>query len=174
MSVLVTGAPGWAGTRFVEILREKDRDVTCLVLPGINTDYLEKIGAKIIRGDLTRHSTLTKLYYSEYDTFFHIAGLIHPRMFHVNDFFKVNYKGTVNLLRSISLNNRRFIYISSNSSAGVNNDIMNEFTQRNPYMKYGKSKFLAEEYINQYPNTIILRPCWFYGPRQPARQTKLI
>ena len=46
-----------------------------------------------------------------------------------------------------------------------------------PYKHYGKSKLQAEQIISEYYNegaieTVILRPCWYYGTRQPARQTR--
>jgi nucleoside-diphosphate-sugar epimerase len=44
-------------------------------------------------------------------------------------------------------------------------------------MKYGKSKYLAERAVMEAVKSaeieaVILRPCWFYGPRQPERQTR--
>ena len=44
----------------------------------------------------------------------------------------------------------------------------------NPYLNYGKSKMLAEQLVKTYADkleTVILRPPWFYGPEQPARQS---
>jgi nucleoside-diphosphate-sugar epimerase len=45
-------------------------------------------------------------------------------------------------------------------------------------MAYGRSKLLAEQAVQQAHSsgaieTVIIRPCWFYGPGQPARQTRL-
>jgi nucleoside-diphosphate-sugar epimerase len=45
-----------------------------------------------------------------------------------------------------------------------------------PYLSYGKSKLLAEELVRGAHRSgrieaVILRPCWFYGPNQPLRQT---
>src|SRR5262249_257344 len=46
----------------------------------------------------------------------------------------------------------------------------------NPYLLYGHSKMEMELMLNDafrrgHIETVILRPCWFYGPGQPARQT---
>jgi len=54
--------------------------------------------------------------------------------------------------------------------------LFNENHPYNPYKNYGKSKMLAEKYVNRMfregkINTTIIRPCWFYGPNQPLRQT---
>ncbi len=179
--VLVTGAPGWLGTRFVEFLRQEKREVRCIVMPNINCDYLKKLGVEIIEADLIDPSSL-KGAMKDIDTVFHLAGLVHAKL-RTNDFFKVNFEGTKNILDYAIKNKvKRFVYVSSNSPAGCNSErniLMNEFTSSKPYMKYGKSKYFAEQIINKafilrQIETVILRPCWFYGIRQPDRQTKLM
>lgn len=180
--VLVTGAPGWLGNRFIEILKDNKRDVICLVLPGMNSDYLKKLGAEIVEGDITNPETL-KGVCKGIDTVFHIAGLVHVPFSKGSLFMKVNYEGTKNILdEAIGSKAKRFVYISSNSAVGTNErrDIMmDEKTKPNPYMNYGKSKIMAENAVNEAHKkglieTVILRPCWYYGPGQPARQTRLM
>jgi nucleoside-diphosphate-sugar epimerase len=45
-------------------------------------------------------------------------------------------------------------------------------------MTYGRSKMLMEQGVwklhsqGNVPETVIVRPCWFYGPFQPPRQTE--
>lgn len=175
MTILITGSPGWLGTRFAEMYKGDKR---CLVLPNVNADYLKSLGTEIVRGDVTKPETLKGIT-EDVDTVFHCAGIIHPRMLHIDDLFNVNAEGTSNLLHEAIKTKTKFIYISSNSVAGVSSGLMNEYTPRKPYMKYGDSKFLAEELINRFHiesdmETVILRPCWYYGPRQPKRQSKLI
>lgn len=56
------------------------------------------------------------------------------------------------------------------------NRLMKESDPFNPYLNYGKSKMLAEKIVNEAHkssglDTTIIRPCWFYGPGQPPRQT---
>ena len=45
-----------------------------------------------------------------------------------------------------------------------------------PYLGYGRSKMLAElRLLDEVANgldAVIVRPPWFYGPHQPARQTR--
>src|SRR5262249_47363803 len=43
-----------------------------------------------------------------------------------------------------------------------------------PYLNYGRSKMLLELAVRERQSkieTVIIRPPWFYGPNQPARQT---
>jgi nucleoside-diphosphate-sugar epimerase len=180
MKVLVTGAPGWLGTRLVEVLIEKNYEVNCLVLKGVDKSQLEKLSVNIIEGDVTDKTSLDSSA-KDVDTVIHCAGVIHPKK--IKDLLLVNTEGTRNLLEaSISNGVRKFIYISSNSAQGTNpnrNTLMTEYMPCKPYMGYGKSKFLAEQFVNDFYlkhkiKTVIIRPCWYYGPGQPARQTKLM
>jgi nucleoside-diphosphate-sugar epimerase len=41
----------------------------------------------------------------------------------------------------------------------------------NPYLHYGRSKFLMEQFVQGCSvESVIIRSPWFYGPHQPARQ----
>jgi nucleoside-diphosphate-sugar epimerase len=92
-------------------------------------------------------------------------------------------EGTKNLLdAAIAADVKRFVYISSNSPAGVNlthDSLMKETDPTRPYMAYGRSKLKAEQYVLDAQRSgkieaVILRPCWFYGPGkgQPERQLR--
>ena len=177
MDVLVTGAPGWLGTRLVEILRERKREVRCLVLPGLDESYLKNLGAHIFHGDLSIPGNLKGLC-DGVRTVFHCAGIIHPKK--IEEFYKINVEGTKHILEeAIKAGAQRFVYVSSNSVGGVNvsrDKLMQESDPSRPYKHYGLSKYRAEELIRQSFNagkikTTIIRPCWFYGVRQPERQT---
>ncbi len=180
--VLVTGTPGWLGTRLVRHLADAGIQVRCLVLPGSDADELAAAGADIVEGDVTDAASLTAAV-AGIDVVFHAAGIIHTGMLNIGDLRKVNAKGTRNLLESsVRAGVRRFVYVSSNSAAGCNRRrdlLMNEYTPPRPYMRYGASKSLAEAAVNEawireQIETVILRPCWYYGPGQPERQTRLM
>jgi nucleoside-diphosphate-sugar epimerase len=178
--ILVTGAPGWLGSRLVEVLCEKKYNVRCLVLKGLNTSELQKFGAEVVEGDVTKKETLTEAV-KGIDTVVHCVGIIHPKK--ISDLYRVNTEGTKNMLEASAHGGvKKFVHISSNSVQGVNvrrDILMQESHMDRPYMHYGKSKWLAEQAVNSYQKqgklqTVILRPCWFYGPGQPERQTRLI
>ena len=108
---LVTGAPGWLGTRLVEALTGKApeltafssrgaRPVRALVLPGFNSAPLNSFGAEIVRGDVTNPSTLTDALRGV-DTVFHCVGLIHPKK--ISQLFEINTRGTENLVAAAKL-----------------------------------------------------------------------
>ncbi len=191
MNVLITGVPGWLGNRFLEILLRGFEGqqgpalpwerIRCVVEPGVDTRAIEELSpaVEIARADITRNSL--KGVCEGMDVLFHIAGMIHPPLFHVRRVYDVNTNGTRNLLHAAAdAGVKRFVYVSSNSPAGLNpsaHELLTEESPYNPYMNYGLSKYYAELAVRRFHEagrieTVILRPCWFYGPCQPARQTR--
>ncbi|HYC21304.1 MAG TPA: NAD(P)-dependent oxidoreductase [Candidatus Bathyarchaeia archaeon] len=191
---LITGAPGWLGTRFARVLvhglpdvpalaePDPERRIRCLVLPGIPTEVLTSISPRIelAPGDIRNRASLGEFFRgAEGATVFHLCGLIHPRR--IRELYDINTEGTRNVLEAATAAGvRRVIVISSNSPAGCNprsDHLFDEKSPYNPYMSYGRSKKLAEDAVHEAQaagkiETVILRPCWFYGPDQPPRQTR--
>jgi nucleoside-diphosphate-sugar epimerase len=192
-TALVTGSPGWLGTRLVECLVQGmnevadlkeplgEREIRCLVLPGSDTRELASFSARVrpMEGNLSEPSTLEPFMAgAKGATLFHVAGIIHPTN-GTQQFYDVNVEGTRRLLELAQREGvRRFVHVSSNSPIGTNpssDHVFDESSPYNPYMKYGHSKMMAEELVNAAGKsgkleTVIIRPPWFYGPRQPDRQ----
>ena len=194
MRYLVTGAPGWLGTEFIKSLTGHNsslielknnlliEEIRCLVHPKVSHQNLLDINKnlKCIKGDLTIPKTIEDFFHdAENSTLFHIAGIIHPKLF-IKDIWDLNYVGTKNILCAAIKNKvKRIIVVSSNSPVGVNesnSSLFDESSAYNPYMDYGKSKMEMEMLVQESYNrgeieTVIIRPCWFYGPGQPDRQS---
>jgi nucleoside-diphosphate-sugar epimerase len=189
---LVTGAPGWLGTRLVEVLvrglpdvpalaAPSGRRVRCLVLRGADATPLKKMGpgVEIAEGDITDPGSVEAfLDGAQGATLFHGAGIIHPTR-GTKQFFEVNAEGTRHLIEAAKRSNvRRMVHVSSNSPIGTNatkDDLFDETAPYHPYMGYGRSKMLAEQLVRAANDegaieTVIIRPPWFYGPGQPPRQ----
>jgi len=189
--IIITGASGWLGRNLLNALiygssiyqklpMVSAENITIL-LNSPEEEHLFKnfAGIKIVYGDIRSKSTCSQLLLDgEGALIFHTAGIIHPNLFS-SDFNSINFQGTVNLVTAaIDTRAKRIIAISSNSAFGFNQDNKTLFTEKspyNPYMKYGQSKVLMEEYIKQIHNddlieTVIIRVPWFYGPFQPDRQ----
>jgi nucleoside-diphosphate-sugar epimerase len=191
---LVTGAPGWLGTRLVRVLLEglpdaptlsepdHARRIRCLVMPDLDKSALRELSARveITEGDLRDPNAVSAfLGNAAGATLFHCAGVVHPRG-HTRELFSVNVNGTRNLLQAAeNARVRRAVVVSSNSPFGFNvnrDDYFDEQSHYNPYMTYGRSKMLMEKLVHTYQargkmETVIVRPTWFYGPGQPLRQT---
>jgi len=190
---LVTGAPGWLGTRLVEVLLNGlpevpslaaplgDRRVRCLVLRGSDTSGLRRLGDKveIVEGDIVDPSSVAALVDgAEGATLFHATGVVHPTR-GTKQFFEVNTEGTrllIEVARSAKV--RRMVHVSSSSAIGTNpskEHLFDESSPYAPYMSYGASKMLAEQAVRAANDgafeTVVVRPPWFYGPGQPPRQS---
>ena len=192
IDVLVTGTPGWLGTRLVEVLRHglpgderlpgsPDLRVRALVLPGANVAELRGIdpALELVEGDLRQAESLRRFVEgADGAVLFHAAGVIHPRR--SSDFGAINASGTANLLAAAQhAGVRRFVHVSSNAPFGFNASPEGTFDEDAPYRPfrgYGHSKMLAEQAVSSAHRdefeTVIVRPPWFYGPRQPVRQTR--
>jgi nucleoside-diphosphate-sugar epimerase len=197
---IVTGVPGWLGSRLVESLLKglddqnlpdlcgpSDRQVRALSLPGEDLSKLSPLGPQLsfVQGDLATGEGLDRLFQDAAGaTVFHAAGVIHPSQGR-KQFYQVNVEGTRRLLEAASKAGvRRFIHVSSNSPIGTNDrqtpvKMFDQNSPYNPYMHYGKSKKIGEDLVNSAGKhsaggqleTVIIRPPWFYGPGQPPRQT---
>lgn len=188
---LVTGAPGWLGTRLVETLLNglpdvpvlagpAARRVRCLVLRGSDTSDLKALGDRVelVEGDLSDTPSIEALFTGATGaTLFHAAGVIHPTR-GVRQLFEVNAEGTRRLVAAARLTGvRRMVHVSSNSPIGVNprpDHVFDESSPYKPYMSYGKSKMIGEQLVREADGdgfeTVVIRPPWFYGPGQPPRQ----
>jgi nucleoside-diphosphate-sugar epimerase len=185
--VLVTGAPGWLGSSLVLSLvngfrqgpvDHKPEPVRIVALPGSDSRQLTDTGkVEVATADL-RDRRLPDGLFDGIDTVFHCAGIIHAKR--IKDLYEVNVDATRNLLEgAIQAGVKRFVFVSSNSPAGLNESptrLMVEDDPPRPYLGYGLSKLQSEWLVNGAHRagkieSVIVRPCWFYGPTQPLRQT---
>lgn len=192
-STLLTGAPGWLGTRLAQVLLEGLPDVSslaepeparrlrCLVKPGLSASALPVSPQwEVVVGDL-RDPDAVRVFCqgAEGAMLFHCAGVVHPAR-SPREIFDVNVNGTRLLLEAAERAGvRRAVVVSSNSPAGATrrpDHLFDESSPYNPYMSYGRSKMLMEQVTHEVQGrgcleTVIVRPTWFYGPQQPERQT---
>ena len=190
---IITGAPGWVGTRLVRVLFDglsvgpnttpvaARSALRCLIRPDQSPEPIHKIGPiETISGDLRDPAAAQALCKdAQGATLFHCAGVVHPRL-RVSELYEHNVMGTRNLLLAAEAAGvRRIIVLSSNSPTGNNprrDHLFDENAPYQPYMNYGRSKMQMEQIVKQFQargklETVILRPTWFYGPDQPERQT---
>ena len=189
--VFITGSTGWLGRQLIkniinddnkslDIVKNKNLEVFAMIHPLEKDNVLTDISPSIniVAADLCEESDTQKFLNPAKDNslLVHTAGVIHPKR--VKDFYRVNYEGTKKLIISAEQKRlKKIIVISSNSPTGCNktpNDIFTEESKYAPYMNYGKSKMMMEQFINEKINDgldiTIIRPPWFYGENMPERQ----
>ena len=189
---LLAGGAGWLGRRLLAALVEGLPElpelavpfhgaVRCLVRNDQERELVRRVTgeAECVRGDLRHADSLADFARGAGGaTLFNCAGIIHPRR--VRELYQVNVEGTRNLLQQAARAGvGRFVHVSSNSPFGYHPDPDHRFDESSPYkpyMSYGRSKEQAELLVagagaRGELETAIVRPPWFYGPGQPARQT---
>ena len=132
--VLVTGKNGSLSTAVADHLRaKKEYDV-------------EQIS---FRGDAWRQSD-----FSDVESVIHIAGVTPQNAKSADDYYQINSELTKVLAEKCKADGvKQFVYISSMAVYGVEQSMdikkgtVTKDTEPNPSTDYGKSKFLAEEYI---------------------------
>ena len=168
--VLVTGAAGFVGSHLCETLIKKGSEVVGLIGPECDTRWIENLDMTLIRGDLTDKKSLLKAV-SGINCVYHLAGMLGGSK--NEKIFKTNYEGTKNLVDACLENGTkvdRFLFVSSHAVMGPTpkDKLYNEDMECRPVSDYGKSKLLAEQYIQnidgQLPHTIVRMPIVF-GPR---------
>ncbi|MDQ1433352.1 MAG: hypothetical protein QOF59_168 [Actinomycetota bacterium] len=186
-TVVVTGAAGWLGQNLVRALAlQPGRSrIRALVHEPDDAARLEVVDPRIevVVGDVRDPAAIDELFAGVgAASVLHAAAVIHPTRF-VRELFDVNVGGTQLVLdRARRVGASRFVHVSSNSPFGANptsEDRFDEDSPLNPYMAYGRSKLEAEQLVQRthergHLATVIVRPPWFYGPYQPARQTQFL
>lgn len=175
---LVTGADGWFGTAFLHELAQHGAAVRALVLDDQQARRVRAShpGMEVVVGDVAHPASLRPFFDGADGTtdVVHAAGVIHPAS--VADFTRVNDRGTAHVVAAAEAAGvRRLVHVSSNSPIGVNpdpNDTFRNDEPYRPYLGYGRSKMAAELHVRRSSlDHVVVRPPWFYGPHQPARQT---
>jgi nucleoside-diphosphate-sugar epimerase len=180
---VVTGAAGWLGRNLVRALAGERERVRCLVRDDDQAPLLEVVAPTVetVVGDVRDPAAVDRLFEAVGPaTVFNSAGVIHPAG-GTRELFDVNVGGAQLMLdRARRAGVNRFVHVSSNSPFGANSTPGDRFTEDspyNPYLAYGQSKMEAEQLVQRSHDrgdvpAVIVRAPWFYGPFQPARQTR--
>ena len=189
-TTVLTGGAGWFGRAFLDAVARprpehgpvaRDGEVRVLAaVPAEVADILEVLPRAVVHvGDVADPAVVARLLDGAAGaSVIHAAGVIHPER--VSDFERVNVGGTRTLLDAAAdAGVGRLVHVSSNSAFGVNPTPADRFRQHEPYrpyLGYGASKMRAEQLVLEASaagrvETVVVRPPWFYGPFQPARQS---
>ncbi len=174
MKILITGATGKVGSRFVPRMLAKGYEVTILARDAAKASALAELGARVVTGDLYNTAALPPAV-EGIDAVIHLAALF--RTFTDNDgIIKTNHAGTVALANAaIAAGVKRFIFVSTGNVYGSGyrhpakeNDPVNINDPR----PYSSSKIAAEqELISLHKNTgfdvRVLRSGFVYGDKDP-------
>ena len=182
-TILVTGATGFIGSFIVEEALKKGMEVWAAVRKTSSLEYLRDPRIHRIELNLSSEDDLKRMLADHpFDYVVHAAGV--TKCLHEEDFYRTNTEGTknlVNAIRALQMPLKRFVYLSSLS-------IFGPIKEKQPYQEiretdipqpntaYGKSKLLAEQFLDEVNKAlqpgeqpfpyVILRPTGVYGPRE--------
>ena len=181
--ILVTGATGFIGSFIVEEALNKGMEVWAAVRKTSSLEYLRDSRIHRIELNLSSEDDLkNQLKDHPFDYVVHAAGV--TKCIHQEDFYRINTEGTknlVNAIRTLKMPLKRFVYLSSLSIFGPIREQQpyQEITEADtpqPNTAYGKSKLLAEQFLDGFNESlkadeepfpyVILRPTGVYGPRE--------
>lgn len=176
--VLVTGGTGFLGSHIVERLVQRGDSVRCLVRPTSRTRFLESLGVELVRGDVTKATTLPPAL-EGIEVVYHAAALV-TDWAPWSEFRAVTINGTRNMLKAAATAGAgRFLDVSTD---GVYRyaDLAKGVNEESPYEDrfgwldyYRRAKTAAEKIARRYHKNgriavSIVRPGLILGERDAA------
>lgn len=183
MTLLVTGASGWVGTRLSQRLMLDGFDVRAAVRSDNSGSTLQQ---RITVGSIDRATDWSQALKSVH-VVVHLAARVHvmkdTAVDPLTEFRAVNVQGTMNLARQAAAKGvRRFVFISSvkvNGEFTLPGAAFTELDLVNPRDAYGLSKHEAEQGLREIAiqtgmEVVIIRPPLVYGPGVKANFAALM
>ena len=160
--ILITGASGFIGSFLVEEALSRNWKVWAGIRKTSSREYLQDERISFIdlnysdKDKLKQQIENHRESFGKWDYVIHNAGV--TKCLHSEDFEKVNYRFTCNLIEALKETGAipdKFVLMSSLSATPP------------PDTLYGKSKLKAEEFLESQTGFpfVILRPTGVYGPR---------
>ena len=172
--ILITGATGHIGNVLARLLLEKGEEVRVLVRTMTENGSLADIPVNKVLGDVLDYNSLVKAF-SGAETVYHLAGVIAISKKDEPFAHKVNYEGTVNVIKACKQAGvKKLIYTGS---IHVFYDLYSNvtITEKSPILPdkldeaYDKSKAMATLEVLHAPekhglNTTVVYPTGVIGP----------
>jgi NADH dehydrogenase len=149
--ILVTGGTGFVGPHVVQALRERERDVRCLVRDRKKGTKVVALGAEVVEGDMTDAASL-RIAVQGCDTVVHLVAI---RQGSEEQFRKIMVEGTNHLLSAATeAGVGRFVHMSALGTSEETKDLV-------PYYraKWEQEVAVASSGIEY----VIFRPSFIFG-----------
>ena len=172
---VVTGAAGLLGSYITEVLMQRGLPVRALARPSSELSFLRRLNVETRLGDLT-DAAFARDAIEGAAIVYHCAGRI-TNWGPWDDFDRGNIRVTQNVADAVRHHHvPRLVHVSSMAVYGhpvFGSELLTEdepLGQRPwSYDYYNRSKIAAEEIVAPLgPTATIVRPTWFYGPRDHA------
>lgn len=181
MRCLITGATGFVGSHVAEACAERGWPVIALARIGSDVQLLERLGARLIRGDITDAAAVREAV-QNVDCVVHCAAKVGD-WGHVDEYRKVNVEGLRLLLEAVRGRPlHRFVHLSSLGVYEARDHFGTDESEPLPSKHidgYTQSKVEAEQLALRYHRehgvpVTVLRPGFIYGPRDRTVLPRLL
>lgn len=183
MKVLITGGAGYIGSELVHKLANSNTISEIVVYDNLyrgnyhfftGVRKLESKKVRFVKGDILDGRKLRKTL-EGIDTVFHLAANVTTPFADQNPHFfeQVNHWGTAELVYAVEQSDvSKFVYLSSTSVYGSQEEVVTIDTALNPKTFYGISKMRGEEHVRRLftkMQTYIIRSGNVYGYSKAMR-----
>jgi nucleoside-diphosphate-sugar epimerase len=170
--LLITGASGFVGYHLITEALHQGYDVYAAVRESSSVAHLAHLPIRFTYPDFGNvHELRKELDEKEYAYIIHAAGITKART--QKEYDLVNAVYTRNLAQAIVSSGRpskKLVFLSSLAASGpaTLSQPVEEISKPSPVTPYGKSKLMAEQYLNNTYGLdfITLKPTAVYGPRE--------
>jgi nucleoside-diphosphate-sugar epimerase len=153
--ILVTGGAGYIGDSVVKYIQQwsPDKEFKVDVLDDLVYGGTYMRDVKFIRADITDTDEMSRVLTRNggYDAVIHLAALVGDGACSVNPqrTTQVNLEATKTLALLSKATGARFIFASTCSVYGDNNELLDEESKTNPLSIYARTKLAAEDFIKE-------------------------
>jgi len=175
VKVLVTGSAGFLGGHLVVMLVERGDEIRAMVRPVEDSRRLRKLaGVEVVQGDLTEPESLRRAVQGG-QRVYNVAAKTGP--WGLEEVYRaINVRGLADLINiSMDAGVQRIVHTSSITVYGHHlHGIVTEdapfHVEDNPYSrtKIAGERLIANLVKDRSAPVVIVRPAWFYGPRDSA------
>ena len=177
MNITLIGASGFVGTRLLGLLNEESQGYTVRNIDKQQSHFFSEI-TEI--GDV-RDIDVLKAKLVNTDVVVLLAAEHRDDVTPTSLYYDVNVGGIKNVLAAMAVNGiKRIVFTSSVAVYGLNKENPNEEHPADPFNHYGKSKWQAEEVLQDWHKTHpdwninILRPTVIFGERNRGNVYNLL
>ena len=174
MKITLIGASGFVGTRLIDLLKDDYQ------ISNIDIQPSHFFPGLTITGDVREFSSIKSLL-TDTDIVVLLAAQHRDDVTPTSLYYDTNVEGMKNVLKAMECNGvKRIMFFSSVAIYGLNKDNPNEETPADPFNHYGKSKWQAEQVLQEWYkghqdwNINIIRPTVIFGERNRGNVYNLL
>ena len=174
MRVTLIGGSGFVGTRLIDLLKVDHQ------IKNIDIQPSHFFQEYTVTGDVRDFNSINSLL-TETDLVVLLAAQHRDDVTPTSLYYDTNVEGMKNVLKAMECNGvKRMVFFSSVAIYGLNKDNPDESTPADPFNHYGKSKWQAEQVLQEWYKTHndwnidIIRPTVIFGERNRGNVYNLL